>query len=873
MVQTCTKCSRANPAEAVYCYFDGFVLSGRGRHGGPVAVGALAFAAPFVFAGGRTCRSFDELALACQEDWPAARDLLRQGHLERFFGGLGRSDLARAAREAASFPDADRGLDQLLAKLPGDVLEEPKLRVHPQTVSLGVLKVGEGRRFDLHLENAGMRLLYGSVTCAENVWLALGDGPGASEKLFQFNHEAVIPVQVRGDRLRAYNKPVEARLLVESNGGVAAVVVRAEVPVQPFPPGALAGAKSPRQVAEKAKANPKEAARLFESGAVAAWYKANGWTYPVQGPASSGLAAVQQFFEALGLTPAPKVEISERQVFLQGNPGDLLRHSLEVKSQEKRPVYAHAVSDQPWLEVSRAKLNGRTATINLAVPSVPQRPGETLTARLTVQSNGNQRFVVPVTLQVGETFDFAAPQAGAEPVMAVAAVAPAGAVVSAPAVAVGASPARSSTRVRALKKAGTPVWMHLLPAALLAVALFGVVLWDVMFPRPGDTADLPDGPGGAPAAGGDWTYQLDDREPRLGVQFNDESERFGIVMLQEKDPKDPGKHKRLTYKVDGSSCNTCLRIDGSEMLFGKKPQGQWVRNMKEVQLKGRLGWKSVMDFTESRVRVTQHVEIVPGEQSRTLDTCLVWYTVENRAQVPHKVGLRVMLDTFIGANDGVPFTIPGQPGLLTTKRDFGEKKIPDYVEALEKPDLKDPGTVARLGLKGLKLPGIDLEPIHAMTICRWPGSTVLWELSEQEKQPMEDDSCVFLYWPERSTAPGAVRHMAFTYGLGTIAVSGGESTLGLTAGGSFRPGGVFTVTAYVKNPQDGQKVKLALPDGLSLAAGEQAEQRVETGGAYSQVSWRVRADRLGDYTVRANSGGHEARTRVRIKNSGIFDTR
>ncbi|HZY86592.1 MAG TPA: hypothetical protein VFE78_17290 [Gemmataceae bacterium] len=870
MVQTCIKCSRANPADAVYCYFDGFVLSAHGRNGGPVAVGAQAFASPFVFPGGRTCRSFDELALACQEEWAAARDLLRDGYLERFFGGLGRVDLARAAQEAARFPDADRGLDQLLTKLPGDVLEEPKLRVEPQSVSLGVLKVGEERRFDLHLENAGMRLLYGSVSCADNVWLALGEAPGSSEKLFQFGHESVIPVHVRGDRLRANNKPVEARLLVESNGGAATVVVRAEVPVKPFPAGALGGAKSPRQVAEKAKAAPKEAALLFEDGSVERWYKDNGWTYPVQGPASSGLAAVQQFFEALGLTPAPKVQISERKVVLQGNPGDQLSHALEVKSEEKRPVYAHAVSDQPWLEVGRAKLNGRTATIRLAVPAVPHKPGETLTARLTVQSNGNQRFVVPVTLQVGVTFNFGEPEA--EPVVAVAVVAPDAAVVSAPAFAVEAPPARPSTRVRAVRKADKPLWTHLLPALLLLVALLGVVLWDVLSPRKEDDSDVPDGPGGTQTAGANWTYQLDDREPRLGVQFNEENERFGIVMLKERDPKDPDKHKRLTYKVDGSSCNTCLRIDGSEMLFGKKPQGQWVRGMKESKEKDRLGWKSVMDFTESKVRVTQHVEIVPGEQSRTLDTCLVWYTVENRSTVPHKVGLRMMLDTFIGANDGVPFTIPGQKGLLTTLRDFGEKKIPDYVEALERPDPQDPGTVARLGLKGLKLPGIDLEPIHSMTICRWPGSTQLWELTDKEKLPMEDDSCVFLYWAERSMAPRERRHMAFTYGLGKIAVSGGASTLGLTAGGSFRPGGVFTVTAYVKNPRAGQKVKLDLPGGLSLLAGESVEQKVETGGAYSQVSWRVRADALGAHTLTAVSGSHEARTTVRIKNGGIFDT-
>src|SRR5262245_36764688 len=125
--QTCTKCSRSNPAEALYCYFDGFVLGGHGRLGGPLAIGARAFGSPFVFPSGRTCRSFDELALACQQEWATACDLLHQGYLETFLGGLGRLDLARAAKEAAKFPDRERGLDQLLTRLPTTALADPKL--------------------------------------------------------------------------------------------------------------------------------------------------------------------------------------------------------------------------------------------------------------------------------------------------------------------------------------------------------------------------------------------------------------------------------------------------------------------------------------------------------------------------------------------------------------------------------------------------------------------------------------------------------------------------------------------------------------------------------------------------------------------------
>src|SRR4051812_28234827 len=181
MPQTCTKCSRSNPSEASYCHFDGSPLAGHGVNGGPIRVGSQMFHSPFVFASGQVCRNFDQLALAFHADWSATLDMLQQGYLETFLSGLGRLDLALAAREAAKFPDRDRGLDQFLEKLPSDSLQAPRLHVAPLEINLGVLLMGEDRSFDLHLENQGMRLLYGTATCEDTVWLSLGEGAGAQQ--------------------------------------------------------------------------------------------------------------------------------------------------------------------------------------------------------------------------------------------------------------------------------------------------------------------------------------------------------------------------------------------------------------------------------------------------------------------------------------------------------------------------------------------------------------------------------------------------------------------------------------------------------------------------------------------------------------------
>ncbi len=111
--------------------------------GGPINAGSAPFPSQFIFPGGQMCRNFDQLATTCQQNWQAAVDLLKQGFFSSFLGGLGRADLAMAANEAAKYPDPDRGLDQLLAKLPTQVLQPPKVKVEPSEVNLGILPIGD----------------------------------------------------------------------------------------------------------------------------------------------------------------------------------------------------------------------------------------------------------------------------------------------------------------------------------------------------------------------------------------------------------------------------------------------------------------------------------------------------------------------------------------------------------------------------------------------------------------------------------------------------------------------------------------------------------------------------------------------------------
>src|SRR5262249_12851912 len=120
---------------------------------------------------------------------------------------------------------------------------------------------------------------------------------------------------------------------------------------------------------------------------------------PVQGTQANGKAAVQQFFEALGLTKPPRLECSVERFQCKGVAGQRITRQVMVSTTEPRPVYAQAWSNQPWVKAGPGQSQGNKAIVPLVI-EVPPRPGATLHADVTVQGNGQQQFGVRVTVEV-----------------------------------------------------------------------------------------------------------------------------------------------------------------------------------------------------------------------------------------------------------------------------------------------------------------------------------------------------------------------------------------------------------------------------------------------------------------------------------------
>jgi hypothetical protein len=353
-LNTCPRCQRANPAEAVYCHHDGMAL--RLPDGGK-GVGALPH--EFVFASGRRCRTYDDLVQGCHYEWEDARVLLRKGAFAEYLAGIGRMDLARAAREAQTNPDPDIALHAFVSALPVDQVQGPRLELSPRRLMLGTLLAGESRAVTLTVSNGGKGLLQGKLTlslASGGDWLRLADGGDGGQYALKTAREQQVKLRVetRGLAPKTYG----AKLTVITNGGIAEVPVRLDVGALPFPKPPFQGAGSPRALAERMRQQPRPAVPLLESGEVSRWFAANGWTYPVQGPTAKGVAAVQQFFEGMGLSKPPVVAPSPTKLQFTVVPPDVVTGQVLLRANAKKWVYATAESNRPWLRVVAPTVSG-----------------------------------------------------------------------------------------------------------------------------------------------------------------------------------------------------------------------------------------------------------------------------------------------------------------------------------------------------------------------------------------------------------------------------------------------------------------------------------------------------------------------------------
>jgi hypothetical protein len=394
-VSICPRCKHVNPDYASYCFYDGSAL-----HANQAAV-VLQLPSEFVFPSGRRCKTFDELAQGCQEEWTAARDLLTRGVFAQFFKACNRADLVRAAGDAKAQANPDIALTTFLSALPGTRTQTPKLDLHPRRILLGTLLVGESKTVPLTITNQAAGMLQGTVSVTEGQdWLSLSDTKAVHEIEVNTVREQVVKLTIKTKGVAA-GQTYGAKLTVVTNGGVVEVPLRMDLAAQPYPKAPFQGVRTQREMAEKMRAQPKVAVPVLESGDVQRWFALNGWTYPVPGTPVKGVGGVQQFFEGMGVSKSPPVELAPRELRLTCKLNDTQKTHVTLQTAKKKWVFAEIRSDSSWLKPIHTQVAGpQKASIPLEIDTHHWGMEPRAEGKLTVEANGGQKLTLKVTVDV-----------------------------------------------------------------------------------------------------------------------------------------------------------------------------------------------------------------------------------------------------------------------------------------------------------------------------------------------------------------------------------------------------------------------------------------------------------------------------------------
>ncbi|HHY47213.1 MAG TPA: cellulosome anchor protein [Firmicutes bacterium] len=297
---------------------------------------------------------------------------------------------------------------------------------------------------------------------------------------------------------------------------------------------------------------------------------------------------------------------------------------------------------------------------------------------------------------------------------------------------------------------------------------------------------------------------------------------------------------------------TTIRIDGKDYcyggptekragrhgLYGDMVKGPEIVDNREIQSSWRLGDSRDID-------ATQCLKIVRSSTTGLLDTVEIRYLLTNEGNSVRDVGLRIVLDTMLGSNDGAPFRAKDAAITKDTKYDSGD--LPQFWQAfdsLSAPSVTSQGTLSGQGA----------TPPDRVYFSNW-GSLAdgLWDFDFVPGRDFtrsgeyELDSAIALYWDPKPLMPGESREYVTLYGLGGISIAPGALTLGVSSPAEVTLGkgqpGSFPVVCYIENSGKGDaigvKVTISLPDGLSPVSGQPVTRRIGNlaSGGVAQVSW------------------------------------
>ncbi|MFA5879952.1 MAG: hypothetical protein WC860_07235 [Candidatus Margulisiibacteriota bacterium] len=228
---------------------------------------------------------------------------------------------------------------------------------------------------------------------------------------------------------------------------------------------------------------------------------------------------------------------------------------------------------------------------------------------------------------------------------------------------------------------------------------------------------------------------------------------------------------------------TTINIDGKIYSFG----GKTVKRAGKNTFYGEFVSQIIKDnsiitaYKYGNIYVTQTLSFLRNPNTKVKDTVLINYETKNLDNVEHKIGLRIMLDTMLGANDGAPFRI-GEKA-IESESEFVGNEILDYWQTFD--NLVSPNIIAQ---GTLKLDSDQVNPPDKMCLANW-GTLAdnAWDFTYQEGRTFirdgetVNDTALVLYWNPKTILPMGKLSVKTLYGLGSVSLASGDLTLGLAS--------------------------------------------------------------------------------------------